>query len=341
MAFAFYKTLTIDHTQVPNTDQTSFPVLVSFTDANLKTVGNGGHVQNASGFDIGFYSDVGLTTKLPWETEVYTAASGLVIYWVNIPTVATASNTVFYMAYGDATITTDQSNKTGTWNTNFKGVYHLQSDYSDSSSVASSLTSHGGTPTAGQIGNGLSLNGTTQYGNRSSSWVTAEPLTMTAWINASNGGVQISNLSASGWDGWYMSSNYAISTVTGNFTNSAAASQTGTPGTFQYIAAVVASSTSRKIAVNGVFGATNTTSIVTVNPHNVASIGMAYHQGVIDNFFAGVIDEVRISNVARSDDWLATEYANQQTGSTFLTEGAETPVGGSTAHNLSSLGAGG
>jgi hypothetical protein len=37
--------------------------------------------------------------------------------------------------------------------------------------------------------------------------------------------------------------------------------------------------------------------------------------------FAGVIDEVRVSNVMRSAAWIATEYNNQSSPSTFFTLG--------------------
>jgi hypothetical protein len=36
-------------------------------------------------------------------------------------------------------------------------------------------------------------------------------------------------------------------------------------------------------------------------------------------YYIGSLDEVRISNIARSSDWIATEYANQSSPSTFFT----------------------
>ena len=63
---ACQRALTIDHTKVPST-QSNFTVLVSVTDAALKTVANGGHVANANGYDIGFYADSSGSTKLKWE----------------------------------------------------------------------------------------------------------------------------------------------------------------------------------------------------------------------------------------------------------------------------------
>src|SRR6202043_2418231 len=48
------RTITIDHTKVPNTDQTNFPVLISGTYSYLATTGNGGYVTNSNGYDVVF-----------------------------------------------------------------------------------------------------------------------------------------------------------------------------------------------------------------------------------------------------------------------------------------------
>jgi hypothetical protein len=39
--------------------------------------------------------------------------------------------------------------------------------------------------------------------------------------------------------------------------------------------------------------------------------------------FGGLMDEVRFSKTNRSAGWVATEYANQNSASTFVTWGAE------------------
>ena len=139
------RSLTIDHTKVPST-QSNFTVLVSLTDPALKTVANGGHVVNANGYDIGFYADSGGTTKLKWEVEKYDGTTGNLIAWVKIPSVSSSIDTVFYLMYGDSSINTDQSDPPNTWDSNFKGVWHL--------------------------GNGstLSLNDSTSNGNSLQTW---------------------------------------------------------------------------------------------------------------------------------------------------------------------------
>ena len=65
----YYRTLTLDQ---PASDLTDFPVLFSGTYTYLKTIANGGKVNNANGYDIIFYSDISLTTKLKFQRRYET-----------------------------------------------------------------------------------------------------------------------------------------------------------------------------------------------------------------------------------------------------------------------------
>lgn len=65
---------------------------------------------------------------------------------------------------------------------------------------------------------------------------------------------------------------------------------------------------------------------------NGASAGTSSYSSPINNFasaltmgnpFNGIIDEVRVSNNSRSADWIATEYSNQSSPSSFYTLGSE------------------
>ncbi len=75
--YAYSRAVTIGHMQVPNTDQTNFPVLFKTTDPLLKAVANGGHVTNANGYDIIFTADAAGTQKLNHEIEAYNPSTGL------------------------------------------------------------------------------------------------------------------------------------------------------------------------------------------------------------------------------------------------------------------------
>ena len=85
--YAFQSAITINDTQVPNTDQVNFPVLISGTYGFLATIGNGGNVTNPNGYDIIFTSDPAGMNVLPFEQEVYNPSTGTVAYWVQLPIV--------------------------------------------------------------------------------------------------------------------------------------------------------------------------------------------------------------------------------------------------------------
>jgi hypothetical protein len=54
---------------------------------------------------------------------------------------------------------------------------------------------------------------------------------------------------------------------------------------------------------------------------------IGYHQAW-NEYYDGLLDEVRISTTVRSADWVATEYNNQSSPSTFYTVGAAVTGGG-------------
>jgi hypothetical protein len=340
MAFSYYKTVTIDHTKVPNTDQTNFPVLVSVTDAALKTVGNGGHVQNSSGFDIVFYSDSGLTTKLDHEVERYVASTGEVIFWVRIPTASHTTDTVFYMAYGDSGISTSQENVTGVWNTNYKGVWHLK-DGSTLSLVESTATGANGTnnnsatAAAGKIGGGVSLaSASSQYISTSESTAfNTGVITLEAWIKTSMtayGGIIDRDDFGSGRAFQFRVNPSGkvefIPFISGTPITTIVSSTSVNDNTLRHIAATYDGS-NVKLFING------SQDFTAAQTGNIDSVTRALHIGHVVGggaYFDGILDEVRVSNTARSADWLATQYNNHNSPSTFLSFGSESAAGATT-----------
>ena len=123
--YTYVRTIVIDHTKVPNTDQANFPFLFSSIDPLLKTPSNGGHVTNTNGYDIIFASDPQGLNKLDFELEQYNPATGQVIAWMRVPAVSHTTDTVVYLFYGNANITATQANPTGVWSNGYSGVWHL------------------------------------------------------------------------------------------------------------------------------------------------------------------------------------------------------------------------
>ncbi len=108
--YGYERTITIDHRQVPNTDQVNFPVLISGTYGDLAAVGNGGKVQNPNGYDIAFTNDAAGNNKLDHEIESYDPVTGTINFWVRIPSFSHTADTVIYLQYGSAVVITSQEN---------------------------------------------------------------------------------------------------------------------------------------------------------------------------------------------------------------------------------------
>ena len=120
------QSITIDNTQVPNTDQINFPFLFRGTYSVLATVANGSESsQTEHGYDIIFSPDPNGLVRLPHEIETYSSTTGNTNMWVQVPLVSHSTNTVFYIFYGSSTITTSQASPTGVWDSNYTLVWHL------------------------------------------------------------------------------------------------------------------------------------------------------------------------------------------------------------------------
>jgi len=352
-------TITIDYTKVSST-QTDFPVLISGTYADLKTIANGGYVANANGYDVIFYSDSGLTTMLNWETEKYVALTGEVVYWVKIPTLSSTVNTVIYMTYGDPSVTTDQSTPAGVWDANFRAVYHLKeatgANSLDSTTNAFTLTpTNSPVQTTGKIDGALDFNGTTQSTQNGGSVDIINPLTTTtisAWIYVRDfsylaGANQrvfsiVSPVSGNG-------AQIVINTFAndGNcFTGVIFDSGTSTyytfytPTTFSintwyHVALRWDGATTMTIYVNGVSQTLTATSGLAAGSSVALILGGRY-SGAPERWFNGILEEFKLSNMQRSAGWIQTEYNNQNSPSTFYSI-TSAPVGVSSIKGIATL----
>ena len=165
--YGYKKKITIDHTLVAG-DETDFPVLISVTDADLADDSNGGHVKSSDGYDIVFYND-DEDTLLKHEIERYVNTSGLLVFWVKVNSLSSTVDTDIYIYYGKTGVVVDPST-TDTWDANFIGVYHMN----DASGGVTDSTSNGldgvenGNPTyhqTGKTGYCIDFDGTGDYFN--------------------------------------------------------------------------------------------------------------------------------------------------------------------------------
>jgi RHS repeat-associated protein len=336
----YRRAITIDHTKVPNTNQADFPVLVSGTYAYLATTANGGNVTSGNGYDILFASDANGANPLPFELESYSPTTGAVVYWVKLPTVSHTTDAVFYVFYGNSAISTNQSYKTNVWNSAYKGVWHLPNGTTltanDSTSNGNNGTITNASAATGQIDGAVGL-GPSEYidvGNNPSLRITGNALTLEAWIKTSESNPsqyeRILAKEVSGNADPYMV--YGLWRTAGtNLVNFGRA--TGGSGTLAAVTTAASLSmgawthlvgtydgSNLKIYLNGSLDSQTsaTGNIVSTNQNMVIGADTA---GGGENF-NGIMDEVRISDSARSADWIATEYNNQSSPSTFYSVGS-------------------
>ncbi len=345
-AFGYYSPISINAAQVPST-QTDFPVLVSVTDARFKTVANGGHVQNSSGFDIRPYTDSTLVTAITgYELERYNASSGEVVMWVKVSSLS-SSTTPFVLAYGDSGISTDGSSTT-TWSNGYLGVYHLKDGTTlnvNSATGSNNGTNHSATATTGQIDGGAAfVSASSQYIDLSTG-MNPVGITMSAWVkgtsfpNAYNS-VVVRDSASNGFASIFVKSNGKLGIFvadSGGTTISydGTGSNTLSTGTWYYLTLTFTGGGS--VGLNGYVNASS--------DHAAIGSSLGLHVGAAntdigrDNvnagrFWNGAIDEVRISGDnssatigVRSQDWITTEYNNQFAPGTFETLGTEVPLG--------------
>ncbi len=320
--FAYYSPVTILAAQVPST-QTDFPILISVTDNRFKTVGNGGHVANASGFDIRPYTDGPPVTAITgYELERYNASTGEVVMWVKRSSVS--NGLVTYLAYGDASLTTDGSSTT-TWSNSFLGVYHLKDGTTldvNSATGSNNGTNHSATATTGQIdGAGAFASASTQYVGLGGGISNNNAITYSAWVNATSfpGAFNtVLGYNGNGHFGLLMvnsSGKLALFVNSGNINGTG--SHTLSTATWYYVVMTCNQSTLTGY-VNAVSDASISTTI-TGDPTSPFDIGK---DDVNGRYWNGKIDEARVSSVVRSADWITTEY-NEGFPATFEILGTE------------------
>lgn len=320
--YNFRKKFTIDNTQVSgSSDLTDFPILFSVTDTDFRSTANGGDVESSNGFDITFTSSDG-STQLEHELESYNASTGEVIAWVKIPTLGATTDTDFFVYYGNSSQTTSQ-NSTDTWDSNYQLVYHMEDGTTDATSNNNIGTDNGTASATGQIGNARDF----ELDDSDFISVPDDPsldisgnITISFWHNheSTAGPDLILKGNSNSYEASFNNGNLRMR-FRKNGGNELTTNTNGNTGVWYYYT-FVQSSTGRAIYRDGVElnSDGNTTAFNTNN--DVLQISKSTDPA------DGIIDEVRISDVDRSGDWIVTEYNNQNNPGTFYSEVADPPV---------------
>lgn len=318
-SWLYRKAITIDYTKVGAGPHSNFPVLISITDANLQISAL------STGNDILFTSSDG-ATKLSHEIENYTSSTGTLVAWVEIPSLSSSANTVIYMYYGNSAAT-NQQNVTGTWDASFKGVYHMNTTFTDATSNANNGTNTGTTAVTGMIsgGRGFTPSGGSDYITINGLMGSPTSFTLSAWaslVTADYLGAEIISL---GDDAVLRYDEHGTNGTDGVAYNGSSIWTTTASGIdyagtgWHYVVYTFDNTThSQKLYVDGVQKASTSSTAAPVYIGGGSNTFIGKHgNGNTNMDFNGNIDEVRVSNASRSVGWVQTEYNNQNSPSTF------------------------
>jgi len=321
--------VTISHTQVSSSGAESyanFPVLVSVTSTNLKTTGNGGGVGNGGGNDILFAKSDG-RTKLNHEIESYTSSTGNLVAWVNIGAggISTSTDTNFYIYYGNANAA-NQQNVAGTWNSNYAGVWHFANgttlNSNDSTANANNGTTTNLSATTGLIDGGMLSTSTSLFQTINNfSLGSTSTLTTEAWVNIRKvafGGITDKQPNNGDWAMYTPGSGGAVN-LRGGSAATVSSHAVLAVSAWTFVVGTI-NVTSGTIYMNGALDASGTVAAMTGSS---GKLYLANVDGSAGNGLPASLDEVRVSNIVRSADWIKTEYNNEKSPSTFITFGSQ------------------
>lgn len=322
---------------------TNFPVMVKLNSSRIDYT----NVQNDYD-DLRFIDTDG--TELNYEVETWNEAGDSYI-WVNVPQINGSSATDYiYMYYGNINATPVES-ISSTWASSYKGIWHLNQDPSgtapqikNSVGNTSDGTSNGtmvtGDSITGKVHKGLHTDGTDDYINvpNTAALDINGPFSLSFWFNptttvdtglASYKGIMskaFSNTDADNdWTVFWEISDAGKLRFGSYGDNVKTTTDTWTSGTWYNVSVSVDSSNNAYIYVNGTqdnFGGDTSISGNAINGSQAGDIKLGLAKIASgDQHFDGKLDEVRISNVARSANWVAASYMSEI--DTFNTFGSE------------------
>ena len=340
----------IDNTKVAATLTDFTVVITNITDGNFNS--DFEVILQDDWDDLRFTSDEAGLIQLAVDHSPLDVAGGDTLIWVKVPSISSSVDTDIWAWGGDSGASrparTDTYGSENAWDSNFQGVWHFEEDPSGDAPQMTDATSNTNDGTSagtmltedlvgGQFGKGLDFDGSNDFigfgANPDLSGWTG--LTIEAWVNWADTGTD-EHVVMSNWDGNGTKASILFKLEpTGNFIEEAIIVEPNTQvGGFETDLTITASTWTKVTMrynksilstwVDGVeddstFAATADFD-ANISDNNM-EVGRSPHGGGVDEF-DGIIDEVFISDTARSDSWITTGYNNQSSPSTFVSAGA-------------------
>ncbi|NLE42661.1 MAG: DUF2341 domain-containing protein, partial [Lentisphaerae bacterium] len=310
----------------------AFPALVSITNFPGFSYAQ---VQDPDGADLRFTDATG-NVELNYEIDTWNT-NGVSLVWVQVPQLA-GTGTKILAYWGNAAATAPAYASDGsTWSNGYVAVYHLgetSGALADSGALTNALTPFGDTQQGTEGMAGLAP----RFPDGSNDWLQAPDhdaldgmaqLTLEAWIydekNDTNPRAILSKRIDSGtgkayylYKGANRSTHFFVGNNGGEFSGTA----TGANQWYHLAATYDKYLTAdrMKIFLDGAFKKSGNTATGNV-PATTANLHLGILNAGYGNSWQGKLDEVRISNVARSADWLQATWKTVADNTGFATYG--------------------
>lgn len=330
----YKKEFSINHDLI-SSDLSNFPVLVKLDSSNFDF----SHAKS-NGEDIRFVSENGL--PLSYEIEKWDSSHQEAYIWVKLPSVSAASDTKFYMYYGNSQAVDAQSPQ-DVWDSSYSLVLHLNESsgtHSDSTSNQNNATPYGGVDedADGIIAGCDYFDGSDDYlkVEHASSLNPSSGITVEAWVNIQDLGTWGSIIAKDESD---TNRSYALLTdATWNIMKfSVFQSNAEKPSgdwsapdlnTWIYVVGVYDGS---NVQIYGNGELKSESPLSGALDDSTADVMIARNERMSnadnDSYVQGYIDEVRISSIGRDLAWVTASY-NTVTSSNFLAVSSSSAVTG-------------
>lgn len=307
-----------------------FPVLVRLTSSNFIF-----SEAKGKGQDLRFSKPSGL--HLNYEIERWDSAGGAAEIWVKLDTVfgnATGQSVKIHWGQSSAADSSKSGMVFGASN-GFSGVWHFNASVNDATPNAYNGTDNGSTDGMALIGHGRRFNGTSNFITFGTAAGSAPSLTASMWIKTNTAaayqqpfGKFPNDTTGKGWGFMYRVSaedsaiHFRIGSegAYGGWPDPVRNNKMYSPGQWDHIVGTYDfQSHTGRLYRNGALkvSAVNTDGRGVDNLSMLLTFGR--FSGGTSEYFNGDADELRVSSLARSADWIKLEYENQKANQSLVT----------------------
>lgn len=320
--------ITVDHAKV-DSNLTDYPVYVDLSNlpsdffTNVKTDGADIRITKSDG-----------TTELPREVVAISTSGSTGELHFKADSLSSTIDTDFYIYYGNSSATEPASNATygseNVWSSAFKLVTHLETNFTDSTSLNNNGINNGTTDIAGKLsgrGRQFASGNYIDFGNNTSLDIT-NGMSLSGWYYSTSSSLYRTfmnrgyNENGDYYYGLYNNNQKLQIWCDGtNHYNSGANDVSN--NTWHHIAFEMQTGTNGlQLFVDGVLYQQWTTS-KDLAGSSVYHLRAGYDDRDENYPFIGQMDELRKANAIRGIGWWTTEYNNQSSPATFYTVGSQ------------------